>query len=351
MDLITRDSAAAVPWAKLASVDHAACERVARLLKERFHTPPDAEDSRLAGFSVEEISNFYLLVVAVCHQTSPQNRPPLEGVVQGQRRRGWDYLSARFEQAFRDDRSLLSPERWTRMKTEEFAGLLADGLGGGAISDPAHRVDLIRDLGTVIATAKWRSAHDVFRAAEGRVAIGQPNLLDLLSRFAAYRDPIRKKAFLLLSILRNQGVWSYVDERHVGPPIDYHEIRGHLRIGTVRIDDPKLSAKLLQQLPATRDEDLAIRAAVFDAVMFIYREANLKTPSQLHYLFWNFFRSCCTRDDPHCTACPSSCSLPARYVAATAFVGPKRRCAFAELCMSAGRLPKYYEHVFRTDDY
>ena len=41
-----------------------------------------------------------------------------------------------------------------------------------------------------MATAKWRSAHDIFHAAEGRVGVGQPNLLDLLLEFAAYRDRI-----------------------------------------------------------------------------------------------------------------------------------------------------------------
>ena len=66
------------------------------------------------------IAKVYLVLVAICHQTSPKGRPPLEGTVAGKRKRGWDYLSAKFEDAARADRSLLA----LGLSVERVLGLL-----------------------------------------------------------------------------------------------------------------------------------------------------------------------------------------------------------------------------------
>src|SRR2546423_13871295 len=78
------------------------CERLARIIKNQS-IPLDKEETSLLGFSREEVGNFYLCLVAICHQTSPRGKPPLEGVVRGEHKRGWDYLSVRFEEAFRSN--------------------------------------------------------------------------------------------------------------------------------------------------------------------------------------------------------------------------------------------------------
>jgi len=65
----------------------AVCQKLADWLSAR-QIPEDREDSSLQGLSREEIGNFYLLLVAICHQTSPRNKPPLEGTVHSKRLRG-----------------------------------------------------------------------------------------------------------------------------------------------------------------------------------------------------------------------------------------------------------------------
>ena len=83
--------------AGIVEVDRAACARVAQWLAAQ-QIPADAEETTLPGLSEVEIGDFYLFLVAICHQTSPQGVPPLLGTVNGQSRRGWDYLLNRFEQ-------------------------------------------------------------------------------------------------------------------------------------------------------------------------------------------------------------------------------------------------------------
>ena len=91
--------------------------------------------------------------------------------------------------------------------------------------------------------------------------------------------------------MRNTGLWTYKDPENLGAPVDYHEVRGDLRIGTINVLDESLKSKLLKGEPVTAEEDIALRGAVFNAIMFLSDETRLRNPSQLHYLFWNVFRN------------------------------------------------------------
>jgi len=292
-----------------------------------------------------------VLLVAICHQTSPRDLLALEGGVGGRRLRGWDYLSAKLEAAARENFEILSPKYWARITTEEVRQLFRDEAFGSRLSDPAGRSVLIRDLGEKMLQRSWTCADQLYNVAGGRIATGTPNLVDLLADFCAYRDPVRKKSFFFLALMQNTGLWVYADPNELGAPIDYHEVRGHLRIGTVQICDPALHNKLIETQDVTAGQDIAIREAVHKALMLVSEYSGLQNPSQLHYLFWNVFRSCCTRENPHCDSCPPTCSLPPRYVTLATRASGTRRCPFSEVCQSAGRDPKLLEHSIMTDYY
>lgn len=330
-------------------VNEETCDRLAALLVS-CHVPRDEEDSRLPGFSREEAGNFYLLLVAICHQTSPRGRPPLEGTVNGQRKRGWDYLSAKLEAAAAADRSWLDPGRWAPVTAGDLTELFRDPVLGDRLSEPGHRAFLIRDLGEGMRQRGWRWFEELYRLCRGWAATGEPNLFGLLGEFVAYRDPVRKKSSFLLALMRNSGLWTYRDGHRVGPPVDYHEVRGHLRIGTVAVTDPALRRKLMEGLPVTAAEDVALRGAVYDAIMRLSELTGLWDPSRLHYLFWNVFRTHCVRENPLCFV--DAPALPKRY-RPLELVDGARRCPFSGVCASASSSPtqRYYEHVFETDYY
>jgi hypothetical protein len=133
--------------------------------------------------------------------------------------------------------------------------------------------------------------------------------------------------------------------------VDYHEVRGHLRLGTVRVKRLELEEKLRQGVEVSADEDVAVRQAVYDAIMLISRESGLGNPSQLHYLFWNVFRTVCRRRSPQCLHIPEKTKLPERYVPLTVHPDGGRRCPFSSVCGSAETRRRYVEHVFETDLY
>jgi hypothetical protein len=328
-------------------VDHQACRRLAQVLASSA-IPIDKEDSGLAGFDRLEAGNFYLLLVAICHQTSPRGRPALQGTVAGELKRGWDYLSAKLESAVQSNRELLNPARWAEMSLDELTAIFRDQSLGDLLDDPATRLALIRDLGSVCLGNRWRWFEVLYELSGRRVATGENSLFSLLSRFHAYRDPVKKKSCFVLSLMRNSKLWTYLDDDQLGPPVDYHEVRGHLRIGTVRIASSSLDEKLHKGIPVTAAEDVAIRQAVYDAIMLLSDLSGLRNPSQLHYLFWNIFRSYCVRENPFCTT-PCQ-TVPERYRHLLSRDGDTH-CPFASVCASVDTKNRYYEHVFETDFY
>lgn len=179
---------------------------------------------------------------------------------------------------------------------------------------------------------------------------GQGGLLELLSGFRAYDDPVRKKSLFFLSLMQNHGLWKFVDPENLGPPVDYHEVRGHLRIGTVRVLDPDLRARLYRGGEVSQVEDVAIRSSVYQAIMLLSRRSGLG-PSRLHYLFWNVFRSVCTRDNPDCLRLRPETTLPERYLPLTVHADGPPRCPFSGTCASCGSAELLLEHVFLTDWY
>jgi hypothetical protein len=327
-----------------------ACHHLATLLKSQ-KIPVDREERSLSTLERSEAGSFYLLLVSICHQTSPRGRQPLQGRIENRTLRGWDYLSAKLEAAVRQQKEIVSPAFWAEITAKDLRNIFRDEDLGETLTDPEGRAFLIQDLGQKMFLRSWKTADDVYDAARGRLATGSPNLYQLLSEFRAYADPVQKKSSFFLALMQNSGLWAYADPDKLGAPVDYHEVRGHLRIGTVEVLDPVLRKKLLEGKEVTQEQDIQIRQAVLEALMLVSKSSEINNLSQLHYLFWNVFRSCCTRDNPHCSECPANCSLPERYVPLTLIDGYTRHCPFSVVCESAGREPKLSEDNVRTDYY
>lgn len=324
-------------------VDFARCERVARRLAG-FAIPREAESTTAIASGVENTADFYFALVAICHQTSPVDRPRLQGVVEGRNLAGWDFLKARMGVVAKVDARWSQAEGWRELSGGDVVAAF-----GPDITSPERRAELLRDLGDTLRSRNWTGVRDLAKAAGWRVGGPHGGVLDLLAEFEAYRDPVRKKSLFLLSILRSECGWTFADPEHLLPPVDYHEVRGHLRLGTVRVTDPVLLGKLRDKQPVTDAEDEAIRFAVQEAIVEISRRLAETTPNQLHYLFWNVFRSHCVRRSPNCLgAVPST--LPPEYAHLCGERTPDT-CPFAGVCASAGRSDSVEEHRFETDYY
>lgn len=323
----------------IVEVNDLMCEAIARVLKN-YSIPSDIEDTSIEGMDAARISNLYFLLVAICHQTQS-----LQGIVDGSHHRGWDYLRLKLLSEVIADSALLEPTTWRKMTASSLSNLFNDGRYGETLTDIEGRASLIRDLGSALESKGLSSVHDVYLASKGRLAGESPGLLARISKFRAYSDPVQKKSYFFLGLMQNSQSWKYVDEMELGAPVDYHEVRGHLRLGTVRIGSD-LRTILAESRPVSKSEDIAIRTAVRQAITRIASLTN-QSPMRLHYLFWNLFRNVCLRENPKCFSADRSITIPPRY---RHFI-ERGKCPFAETCESAGKGSSLIEHSFDTDWY
>lgn len=323
----------------IVEVNDRMCEAIARVL-ERYSIPADIEDTAIEGMDAARISNFYFLLVAICHQTQS-----LQGIVDGSHHRGWDYLRLKLLREVIADNVLLEPTTWRKMTDSSLSKLFNDAHYGETLTDVEGRSSLIRDLGTELESKGLSSVHDVYLASKGQLAGESSGLVARISKFRAYSDPVQKKAYFFLGLMQNSQSWKYVDEMELGAPVDYHEVRGHLRLGTVRIGSD-LRTTLAASKPVSKSEDIAIRTAVRQAITQIASLTN-QSPMRLHYLFWNLFRNVCLRENPKCFSADRSIIIPSRY----RHFMEHGKCPFAEKCESAGKGSLLIEHSFDTDWY
>lgn len=325
-------------------IDRLRCAQVADLLR-RMQLPKPQEQSELPLLPAEVLGNFFFALVAICHQTSPVGGPALQGEVSGRHWRGWEYLFAKFEDASQKNIDLLSPRNWKSLTGSDIQLLFRDSESGDLLTEPNERAKLLNDLGCRMVAKGWESVDAIYRLCRGIISLGEPNLLATLSQFRAYNDPVHKKSIFFLSLMSTSGLWRYQDPQTLGTPVDYHEVRGHLRVGTVRIEDPVLKSKLLHHDPVDFDDDIAIRQSVYDAIMLISELSGLRNPTQLHYFFWHIFRTLCTRNNPDCCAA-NIAKLPGQYRNSA-----REGCPLAKHCDSRGMSHPITEHVYYTDYY
>lgn len=331
-------------------VDVAKVQAISEIVS-RFGVPQEAE-SGTHGFawphSVSELANAYLAIVAICHQTSPIGERQLQGRINDVNKGGWDYLKEKFLTAASAEPSLLRPDTWAAMTPTRLSELYLDEVAGVTLNRVNERAYLLNDLGRWMVTTGVASIDHEFER-RGRRFLGAEGLLAALASAAAYSDPVQKKSLFFASLAVMETKWEAVDFNSLRSPVDYHELRGHLRIGTVKIADRDLAAKVSGALPVTSDEDADIRAAVQRANDEI-AERSSQSSSRIHYLMWNVFRQCCPRPSTktHCERCSPDCGLPPQYKAMPGYSG---RCVFATQCESAGlpnkvSEPPYIGHCY-----
>jgi len=327
-------------------VDETQCSILGEFLKT-VDLPSAQEEIMRYQIPDRIMSNLYFAVVAICHQTTPHKGPALQGYVDGKLRRGWDYLRKKWIRAAEQNPTLVSPGSLANITAQDIEQILFDARLGSTIFDSQGRASLLNDIGQKMIELGINDVWSLYELSHGSLlSQEQPGLIELLSQFAAYKaDPVKKKLFFFLSLMFNHGFWAYTDPENLGTPVDYHEVRGHLRYGTVKIVSDQLRDKILTGQEVTSDEDTLIRRAVFDAIMLVSRISG-RTPNDLHYFFWNIFRNCCRRDETHCNACGQHPSLPERYQA----LSPEK-CIFAATCKNAGSEAKLTDHIVNTDLY
>lgn len=237
-------------------------------------------------------------MIAICHATRT-----LDGLLDGELVRGNDYLLLAARRCFDADPSFFGAERMARIRSRDLRAAISDD------GNPSHskldrvqeRVDLLHDCAEVLLRDFEGDVMKIYAQSNGYVQpVKGQGLLDLLARFKAYSDPVRKKSFLLVVFLNEAGVWRVMDPENLSLAIDYHLMRIALRSGAIRVLDASLAAKLKERKPVAEAEDGLVREAARAAYSFMARQPGLDVFS-LDNLLWNIGRTCCFYEhDPIC---------------------------------------------------
>jgi hypothetical protein len=313
--------------------DH--CRDLARCLDTLLVRPdpylkrPAHEDER------RQEANYWFYIVAICQSTRT-----FEGTIDGQWVRGWDYLV----RASRRRREDMCAERMLTYAAEDLCSLLSDDFDAdhSPIDRVSERLGQLHDCARRLSDNYGGQAMGVFEQAEGRL-LGAHGLLDLLSEFEAYSDPMHKKSVLLAGMLHEVGIWPLGDAHNLKVAMDYHAMRVALRCGMVEVVDAELAKHLREKKPVSDDWNQAVRSAVSAACDLMLSESNLSVLAFDKFI-WHLGRSCCFYEhDPICgpgrtaEACfkRENCS----FLGATAYDCPNV-CIFDGVCKGS-RDPAY----------
>jgi hypothetical protein len=323
--------------------DLARCKGVAGVL-ERMHLPSKLVQQPLHWSDRKAVGNFNLILISICHQTQE-----LSGVIDGRWCRGWDYLERKIESRCCTDPAFLEMDNLAALSCDGLNAALAPSVQRPAFSDIKERTSLINGLARHMAIHGYTSFERLCESVDYRCT-GKDSVFAFLKATAAYSDPNEKKIRLLIGLLRDAHGWIFQDAHQLGAPVDYHEIRGHLRIGTVIVKDPAMKSRF-QSDTLTAEDDNIVRAAISGAIdaMTLYLPGH--DALHLHYVLWNFFRAGCRRDRPICRdGCVISRSeLDEAYV--DVFETSPNRCLFSPFCKSFESRTFPIEYSYRGNYY
>jgi hypothetical protein len=210
-----------------------------------------------------------LFLCAVDHRSGYRGRHLVDG--QGPYE-GSELLWAVGLRAAHRRRGFLSAAALAKIDAAEVAE--AFRIGGETVADPERRAGLWRDLATGLLRDYDGSAGELLGSCEGTLA-GRGGLLDRLSAFEAYADPLAKKSFLFAKIVERRGWLTISDPEAWEVSADNVLMRIALRCGLVE--------------PGDLDE---VRAATRAAFKRLAAESGIGVPV-LDDLAWEL-----GRDDP-----------------------------------------------------
>lgn len=312
------------------TIDTKKCIEIAEHISSSGGVPKDQEDPMALSFPPRVAHNAWCAVVAINQQTTPVVGKALQGTVEKKKLRGWDYLLQKAIYESNKNPQMFTVDWLCGVTAELLKEIYIDEREGETLGRLEDRAMLLEDLGIFLKGSHFDNVHEIYVRSGGYIIRNDGSgIAQVLSRTRAYQDPVQKKLFYFLAIMKNQGLWTYEDSISLGPPVNYHEQRGHLRLGTIRILDQEFESVIRNRGNIGDQEDIEIRSAVRRAIEFIAQLLEV-TPSMMHYYFWNHFRNCCSRSSPHCQSCGNNCSLPVRYR-----LTPERRCVFTPVCASA----------------
>jgi hypothetical protein len=218
--------------------------------------------------------------------------------------KGSAYLFRAFRRPLESDPDFYTPQRQAVLTRTDMVKLFKADDG----SDPMPALDLHLEMAQRYGAdmlALGKTPQQILASAQ-RSSMPLHALLEELDKISGYKeDPLRKKSNLLALVLnqRPEHFLRFGDGEAVPPVIDYHTMRGCLRMGLIDLLDEGLKEKIAARKIVTADEEWAIRYACYLAVEEVVRVSG-KSLGAVDWFFFAYSRQHCPEMTlPVCAEC------------------------------------------------
>lgn len=229
---------------------------------------------------------------------------PLVAAIDGDTLKGSAYLFRAFRRPPESDPDFYSPRRQAGLTRADMVNLFKADDG----SDPMPALDLHLEMAQRYGAdmlALGRTPLQILASAQQSSAPLKA-LLEDLDKISGYKeDPLRKKSNLLALVLnqRPEHFLSFGEGEAVPPVIDYHTMRGCLRMGLIDVLDEGMKAKITARQIVTAEEEWAVRYACYLAVEEVVRVSG-KSLGAVDWFFFAYSRQRCPEMSvPVCADC------------------------------------------------
>lgn len=229
---------------------------------------------------------------------------PLVAPIDGETLKGSAYLFRAFRKSLESDPNFYNPQRQAQLTQADAVKLFkADD-----DSDPMPSLELHLALAQKYGADMLALGKIPQQVLEAAKASSTPlhTFLASLDQISGYKeDPLRKKSNLLALVLnqRPEHFLSFGEGEAVPPVIDYHTMRGCLRMGLIDVLDDKLRKKISDRRIVAPDEEWAVRYACYLAVEEVVRVSG-KSLGAVDWYFFAYSRLHCPEmTTPVCLEC------------------------------------------------
>jgi hypothetical protein len=233
-------------------------------------------------------ANYFFFLTAIDHSAHQPNRL-YEASIGRRTFRGSDlmyYLACR---AQAQDRERFTAKRLQTI-TEEQVAVLFRGPSGQEIKDPGMRAFLLRDAAQKLIEKYNGDCLNLLEQAQSRLEHWDGSgLLQRLSEFQAYEDPLRKKSLLLVKLLRRRKLFKILDQGNLAVPVDNVLVTLALWSGLVSPKNTDVDKSLRIGRELDDVATMRIRLATREAFQRVSRASKV-APDILDDLLWGLGR-------------------------------------------------------------
>jgi hypothetical protein len=228
---------------------------------------------------------------------------PYYGTLDGQPRKGAEFMFRAMLKAARKFPVLLSPERQANMTAEQMAAIFAEDDGICRLPMLDTHLELTRQYGRYLVARNVDP--DRIVAECNRSNNPAKAFVATLQHIPGYaEDPLEKKLFLLAIILKNRPEkFLAIQNSDLRPVVDYHIQRTFLRTGMVAVTPGALRSSLENRTFVQATQEESIRRAAFQAVDLLCKESG-KDVAAIDWFFFKMRKTCHEMQAPDCATCP-----------------------------------------------